>query len=216
MGTFDHTHHHRGGRHSWNDLLSGMALEEPRATLGFTQYSSKIAVSKSFRDPARVDELIGALARYQTAKAWRGTGSDTVEPQFEPGRHARPGKATLSLEDDVVALLERARRRRGRSLDEMANEFLRQILAGFDLATPQPNAGLEAKIDEIYDEIRELVVRSAKEPGLESEIADKRRKLQELQAEEAEAWRRQAEAQRHLRPGDGYRLLKRAEGLLAP
>lgn len=127
-------------------------------------------------------------------------------------------KTTLSLVDDVAALLVRARRQRGRSRDELGNELLRQTLtrlATVIAASQHPDATLEARIDKLYDEIRDLVARSAENPGLEVEIELKRGELHELQVEEAEAWREQAEERRHLKPGEGYRLLERAEESLA-
>ncbi len=145
--------------------------------------------------------------------------------------------ATLTLDDDVAVLLEKARRMRGESLEKLGNALLRRILqrerelmraAGFGVASPQgpesaaapratlpqETASLEVQIDELYDEIRDLVVRSATSPSLKTEIERKRVRLQALQAEEAAAWRQRAEAQRHLKPGEGYRLLERAASLL--
>lgn len=78
-----------------------------------------------------------------------------------------------------------------------------------DLARP-----LEARIDQLYDEIRDLVAGSIEDPGLEGEIERKREQLQVLQTEEASAWRHRADARRHLKPGEGYRLLERATTLL--
>lgn len=144
-------------------------------------------------------------------------------------------KATLTLDDDVAALLERARRERGRSLEELANELLRRTLRRLGASPSQPRRKLGAKepepaaptaseqpdatpletqIDQIYDELRDLVGRSADNPDLKAEIESKRKQLRALQVEEAAAWRQRAEARRHLKPGEGYRLLQRAERLL--
>ncbi len=125
-------------------------------------------------------------------------------------------KATLILDDDVAAQLERTRRQRGRSLKDLGNELLRRALSLLStVPTTQPNATpLDAQIDQLYDEIRDLVVRSAENLDLEAEIESKRMQLHALQVEEAEAWMQQAEARRHLKPGEGYRLLERAERLL--
>ncbi len=80
---------------------------------------------------------------------------------------------------------------------------------------PLPDARpLEAQIDQLYDDIRELVVRSAENPGLETEIERKREKLREPQSAEAAAWRQRADARRHLKPGEGDHLLERAARLL--
>ena len=148
--------------------------------------------------------------------------------------------ATLTLDDDVAVLLERATKERGESLEKLGNSLLRRTLRserdrerelmgeiGFTLTAPrQPESDalravppmgtlpLEEQIDRLYDEIRELVGRSAENPGLKTEIESKREQLQALQAEEASAWRQRADARRHLKPGEGYRLLERATSLL--
>ncbi len=148
-------------------------------------------------------------------------------------------KATLTLDDDVADLLDRARRERGRSPEELANELLRWTLRrlGVSLGSRQhedkakasatvapasaggtsrehSDATLEAEIDQIYDELRDLVARSAADPGLLSEVERKRGQLHALQVEEAKAWRQRADAGRYLRPGEGYQLLERATRLL--
>ncbi len=130
--------------------------------------------------------------------------------------------AILTLDDDVAALLERARRERGWSLEELGNDLLRRTL-GASFREPEPAAPkaaqlpdaspLEARIDQLYDEIRDLVARSAENPGIKTEIEHKRKVLRALQAEEAAAWRQRADARLHLKPGKGYRLLKRAASL---
>ncbi len=142
-------------------------------------------------------------------------------PASRPAGYSRLMNATLTLDDDVAALLERAREKRGWSLEELGNELLRrtlrQLSASFkqpEPAAPSDASPLEAQIDELYDEIRDLVVRSAEDPGLKTEIEHKREKLRSLQAEEAAAWRQRADARLHLKPGDGYRLLERAARLL--
>ncbi len=135
-------------------------------------------------------------------------------------------RATLTLDNDVAALLDRARKEKGQSLEEIANELLRRTLrrlgaAGASQTKAQETDGgaadvakLETAIDEIYEELRDLVARSAEDNGLASEIEHKREQLHDLQLEEAAALRRQAEARLHLKPGEGYRILERAEQLL--
>ncbi len=132
-------------------------------------------------------------------------------------------RATLTLDNDVAILLDRARKEQGRSLEEMANELLRRTLEhlGASPATrrrtqiqdPESDAAeilrLEAKINQIYDELRDLVGRSVEEPGLANEVERKREQLHALQMEEATAMRRQAESRLHLKPGEGYQLLER-------
>jgi hypothetical protein len=109
-------------------------------------------------------------------------------------RYHRLMRATLTLDDDVTALLDLARQEQGRSLEEVAS--------------------LEAKIDQLYNELGALKARSAKDPGVEIDIAQKREQLQALQVEEAAAWRSRVEAHRHLKPGEGRQILERAEQLL--
>ncbi len=74
---------------------------------------------------------------------------------------------------------------------------------------------IEAEIDQIYDDIRELVARSADDTDVEAELERKRRQLHVLKVEEAAVLRRRAESMRRLKPGEGDRLLKHAEELLA-
>ncbi len=73
---------------------------------------------------------------------------------------------------------------------------------------------LETQIDQLYDEIRDLVAASAENPELKGEIERNQEWLHALQVEEAEAWKQKAESRRHLKPGEGYRLLKQATSLL--
>ncbi len=73
---------------------------------------------------------------------------------------------------------------------------------------------LEARIDQLYDQLRLLVARSAREPGLGREIDEKRRQLVALQEEEAKLAERRARARLRIKPGDGYRMLERVEKLL--
>jgi AbrB family looped-hinge helix DNA binding protein len=74
---------------------------------------------------------------------------------------------------------------------------------------------IEAEIDQIYDDLRELVARSADDPEVEAEIERKRGQLHALKVEEAAVLRRRAEAMQRLKPGEGERLLRHAEELLA-
>ncbi|HEX9733481.1 MAG TPA: hypothetical protein VGG06_16035 [Thermoanaerobaculia bacterium] len=74
---------------------------------------------------------------------------------------------------------------------------------------------IEAEIDQIYDDLRELVARSQDDPGVGAEIERRRERLRALKVEEAAVLRRRAESMRRLQPGEGDRLLKHAETLLA-
>ncbi len=135
--------------------------------------------------------------------------------------------ATLTLDNDVARLLERARKERGGSLEKLGNTLLRRELelmktVGFELlsrdksepAALPDSAPLEEHIDQLYDEIRDLIARSKEKPELKAEIERKREQLHQFQAEEAAVWRQRADARRSLKPGEGYRLLERAESLL--
>lgn len=132
-------------------------------------------------------------------------------------------KATLALDDDVATLLEQARQAKGRSLEEVGNELLRRTLEHFgasrswpepQIETEDPIVQLEADINRLYEEIGGLVGRLAKEPGLQSEIERRRQQLHDLQVKEAAVLRLRAEKRRHLKPGEGAQILKRAERLL--
>ncbi len=136
--------------------------------------------------------------------------------------------ATLTLDDDVAALLERAREERGWSLEELGNELLRRTLRQLGAPSRRPEAvpraaqlpdvsPLEARIDQLYEEIRDLVVRSAENPSLETEIQRKREKLRALQAEEAAGRRTAApEAERGISPPRTGRKTARLVKILPP
>lgn len=68
---------------------------------------------------------------------------------------------------------------------------------------------IEAQIDQLRHEIRDL---RAEEPGLE--IERKRKELRLLQERGAKVMEIRSRAQLQLEPGEGYRLLARAESLL--
>jgi hypothetical protein len=134
---------------------------------------------------------------------------------------------TLTLDNDVAALLDRAHKEQGQSLEEMANELLRRTLQRLGAVSGSRRRGsqdsddavadiarLELAIDQVYDELRDLVARSGEDPRLTRELKGKHKQLHALQVEEAAALRCQAEARLHLKPGEGYRILERAERLL--
>lgn len=83
---------------------------------------------------------------------------------------------------------------------------------------PPPEASREvsneAKIGQLYSEIRELVVEGPSHPEVLEEIEEKRVQLRELQRIEAEEMQRRAEARRHLSPGSGLQALEQARNLL--
>lgn len=84
-----------------------------------------------------------------------------------------------------------------------------------DEAKPRGAMQVEAEIDQVYDEIRELVTRPRDTPDLQAEIERKREELHTLKVEEAAILRRRAESMRRLGPGEGDRLLRHAEELLS-
>ncbi len=90
-------------------------------------------------------------------------------------------------------------------------------MSGVNVAGTEPRGALqiEAEIDRLYDEIRDLVARSADAPEVKTEIERKREQLHALKVEEAAVLRRRAESMRRLAPGEGDRLLKHAEELLS-
>ena len=134
-------------------------------------------------------------------------------------------RATLTLDDDVTALLELAKREQGESLQDLANDLLRRTLkrvakvarglssrsASEDIGSMvDESSDRERSIEQLYGEIHALVARLESEPHLRSEILRKREELATLEAQEAELFRRRAEARRHLSPGEGTRALERA------
>jgi len=81
-------------------------------------------------------------------------------------------------------------------------------------AEPRGAMKIEAEIDRIYDDLRELVARSPDDSDAKAEIERSRRRLHALKVEEAAVLRRRAESMRRLKAGEGDRLLKHAEELL--
>lgn len=74
---------------------------------------------------------------------------------------------------------------------------------------------LDAEIERLYDEIRDLVSRVSQEPDLRDEIERRQAELHRLQELEAgEIWERLA-ASRHLKPGSGWQLLAEIDKRLA-
>ncbi len=73
---------------------------------------------------------------------------------------------------------------------------------------------IETRIDQLYDQLRDLVTRSACEAGLSAEIDEKRRQLVALQEKEAQLAERRARSRLRIKPGEGYRMLERVEKLL--
>lgn len=94
---------------------------------------------------------------------------------------------------------------------EAADEGLRPALA--EVADGEM-LRIEMRIDRLYDEIRELVARSAEDPSLQAEISRKRKKLRTLQEQEADLMEQRADARLRFDPEDGNRLLERAQRLL--
>ncbi len=82
-------------------------------------------------------------------------------------------------------------------------------------AEPRGAMQIEAEIDQIYDQLRDLVARSAEDAGIQKEIERKRKQLHALKVEEAAVLRRRAECMRRLEPGEVDRHLRHAGGLLS-
>ncbi len=80
---------------------------------------------------------------------------------------------------------------------------------------PRGALQIEAEIDQVYDQLRDLVARSADDAGARAEIEGTRARLHTLKVEEAAVLRRRAESMRRLGPGEVDRLLRHAEGLLS-
>ena len=138
-------------------------------------------------------------------------------------------RATLTLDDDVTALLERAKREQGESLQDLANDLLRRTLkrvgkvarglssrsASEDIGPVDGEPlGRERGIEQLYGEIHDLVARLESEPHLRPGILRKREELTTLEAQEAELFRRRAEARRRLSPGEGAQAVDRAKRAL--
>jgi hypothetical protein len=72
----------------------------------------------------------------------------------------------------------------------------------------------EAVIDSLYDQLRDLVVRSAEKPELRREIDPLVRKLRMLQAQEADAMESRYRERLLLQPGEGRQALEAGRRLL--
>lgn len=125
---------------------------------------------------------------------------------------------TLELDDEIYSTIRRQAEAAGISPIEWALRAIERYRAGFAEAPSQsedPDVGqLETRIDQLYDQLRALVARSAREPGLHGEIDEKRRLLAALQEEEAKLAERRAQSRLRIKPGEGYRMLERVEKLL--
>jgi hypothetical protein len=71
-------------------------------------------------------------------------------------------RATLTLDNDVAALLDRARKEQGRSLEEMANELLRRTLRRLGVAAPGSRQPETQDLDEKTDVAQFVVVPDSK------------------------------------------------------
>jgi len=78
-----------------------------------------------------------------------------------------------------------------------------------------PVSSREEAINRLYAELRPLMSRAEDDPSLEGEVQAKLAHLRKLQTEEAEEMEKRLEARLHLKTGEGYRALERAEELLA-
>ena len=130
----------------------------------------------------------------------------------------------LELDDEIYTTIRRHAEAAGISPIDWALRAIERYRAG-SAEAPTESKGdsedrdvgqLETRIDQLYDQLRALVARSAREPDLRGEIDDKRRQLVALQEEEAELAERRARSRLRIKPGEGYRMLERVEQLLEP
>ncbi len=137
---------------------------------------------------------------------------------------------TLELDDEIYTTIRRHAEAAGISPIDWALRAIDAYRAGFPRRGPEETLAevsaesrvepenrdlgqLESRIDQLYDQLRALVVRSASEPGLRDEIDEKRRQLIRLQEEEARLAERRARSRLLIKPGEGYRILERLEKL---
>lgn len=129
---------------------------------------------------------------------------------------------TLELDDEIYTTIRRHAEAAGISPIDWALRAIERYRAGLADAPAESRSGsedrdvgqLQARIDQLYDQLRDLVERSAREPGLRAEIDEKRRQLVALQEEEAKLAERRARSRLRIQPGEGYRALERVEKLL--
>ncbi len=129
---------------------------------------------------------------------------------------------TLELDDEIYSVIRGRAEAAGLSPIDWALRAIELYRAGSaeDPAesrdeSEDPDLGqLETRIDQLYDQLRDLVARSAREPGLGAEIDEKRHQLVALQENEARLAERRAWSRLRIKPGEGYRLLERVEKLL--
>ncbi len=125
---------------------------------------------------------------------------------------------TLALDDEIYTTIRRHAEAAGISPIDWALRAIESYRAGFaevPIGSKDRDIGqLETRIDQLYDQLRALVARSAHEPGLRGEIDEKRRQLVALQEEEAKLAERRARSRLQIKPGEGYCMLERVEKLL--
>ncbi len=129
---------------------------------------------------------------------------------------------TLELDDEIYTTIRRHAEAAGISPIDWALRAIERYRAGFAEAPAESRAEpddrdvgqLETRIDQLYDQLRDLVARSAREPSLRGEIDEKRCQLAALQEEEARLAEGRARSRLQIQPGEGYRMLERVEKLL--
>ena len=145
-----------------------------------------------------------------------------VLPFSPPTRNPMSHTLTLELDDEIYTTIRRQAEAAGISPIDWALRAIERYRTGFAEAPTESTSEsedrdggqLETRIDELYDQLRTLVARSAHEPGLRGEIGEKRRQLVALQEEEARLAERRARSRLRIQPGEGYRMLERVEKLL--
>ena len=125
---------------------------------------------------------------------------------------------TIELDDEIYTTILRRAEAAGISPIAWALGAIERYRAGFAEAPTESEdqdvGQLETRIDQVYDQLGDLVARSALEPGLRGEIDEMRRQLIALQEEEAKLAEQRAVSRLRIKPGEGYRMLERVEKLL--
>lgn len=132
----------------------------------------------------------------------------------EPGNVIASGRAEEELRREQIKDLAYAQgvpvfvhRRPSSKSEEYAEINESEVLASKGL-------NVEAEIDWLYSEIRNLLARASQEPTQQEEINHRIEQLRALQRQEATLMKRRFEAQRRLKPGAGWEILERVRKFL--
>ncbi len=137
-------------------------------------------------------------------------------------------KVTLSLPEELIAYVDSKAAQMGTNRSRLVSDLLERSRR-HERVNPKVSADparadtgsrdreisrLEARIDELYGEIRDLVAVSTEQPARRTQIGQKRDQLRALQQREADLMERRAAARLRFDPEEGNRLLERAAKLL--